>query len=311
MKSYSIFLFTIFALGLLGLPMTQHFTAHQKPPSDFYPDASNIRFAVIGDYGHSGQAESDVANQVKSRQPDFIVTTGDNNYYHGSWLTINQNIGQYYHDFIGSYHGFYGSGSTENRFFPALGNHDWMRIFCFQDHCQGAYLAYFSLPGNERYYDFVQGPVHFFVLDSNLKEPDGTTPDSVQGQWLKKQLQASTSAWNVVIAHHPPYSSGTHGSSEYMRWPFKEWGADVVTSGHDHTYERLFVNGLPYLVNGAGGETLYDFQKPLPESLVRYNDDYGALFVEANVETMTFKFITRTGEVVDEFALYSQQAALP
>ena len=30
-----------------------------------------------------------------------------------------------------------------------------------------------TLPGNERYYDFVQGPVHFFVIDSDQNEPDG------------------------------------------------------------------------------------------------------------------------------------------
>ena len=23
-----------------------------------------------------------------------------------------------------------------------------------------------------------------------------------------------------------------------MQWPFAQWGADVVLSGHDHTYER-------------------------------------------------------------------------
>lgn len=299
----------VFVLATVGFFLSREFAKLQPPLSGLtpnYSDALNTRFVVIGDYGKSSQAEQDVANHVIDWVPDFIVTTGDNNYPLGSSFTIDQNIGQYYHDFIGSYNGSYGSEPSENRFFPALGNHDWRSILCYQDHCRGAYLSYFSLPGNERYYDFIWGPVHFFVLDSSQREPDGTSPNSVQGQWLMNQLKASCSSWNIVIAHHPPFSSGEHGASEYMQWPFKKWGADVILSGHDHTYERLLVDGLPYIVNGAGGKTLYDFQTPLPESLVRYNQDYGALFVEASEATLTLKFITRTGEIIDEFNLDSQ-----
>ncbi len=58
-----------------------------------------IRFAVIGDYGLASQGEQEVANLVKSWAPSFIVTTGDNNYPSGAASTIDENTGQYYHDF--------------------------------------------------------------------------------------------------------------------------------------------------------------------------------------------------------------------
>src|SRR5262245_17274080 len=61
---------------------------------------SATRFAVIGDYGSAGPVEADVAALVKSWNPDFIVTVGDNNYTSGSAATIDANIGQYYHDYI-------------------------------------------------------------------------------------------------------------------------------------------------------------------------------------------------------------------
>ena len=35
------------------------------------------------------------------------------------------------------------------------------------------YFDYFTLPGNERYYDFTWGPVHLFALDDIDSEPDG------------------------------------------------------------------------------------------------------------------------------------------
>ena len=69
-----------------------------------------------------------------------------------------------------------GKGGTTNRFFPSPGNHDWVAGL-------GAYVEYFTLPGNERYYDVDLGLVHLYVLDSDLHEPDGTTADSVQAKW--------------------------------------------------------------------------------------------------------------------------------
>ncbi len=283
-------------------------TAHgyaPKPPNDFNPmdDAvmapSSIRFAVIGDYGESSQPELDVANRVKSWNPDFIITTGDNNYPDGAASTIDANIGQYYHAFIHPYTGSYGAGATVNRFFPSLGNHDW--------HAPNAqpYLDYFTLPGNERYYDYIRGPAHFFVIDSDDSEPDGNDDSSTQAAWLQGKLAASTSPWNIVYMHHSPYSSSSkHGSSSTLQWPFAAWGADAVLSGHDHTYERIFQNGIPYFVNGLGGRSsIYSFGAPIPGSQVRYNGDYGAMLVEANEQQINFRFITRTGALIDSYTL--------
>lgn len=259
---------------------------------------TNTRFAVIGDYGLSGTAEEDVANLVNSWNVDFIITLGDNNYPDGKASTIDENIGQYYHQYIYPYVGSYGEGSNVNRFFPSLGNHDW------RTNPPQPYYNYFDLPDNERYYDFVWGDIHFFALDSDTDEPDGVSENSVQGQWLQNALSTSISTWNVVYFHHPPYSSSSnHGSQEYMQWPFKEWGATAVLAGHDHTYERLIVDDLLYFVNGLGGKSKYSFSNPIPGSQVRYNGDYGAMLVEANQDSMTFKFYSRASDLIDTYTL--------
>ena len=259
---------------------------------------SGTRFAVIGDYGSAGQSERDVANLVKSWSPDFIITTGDNNYPSGAASTIDQNVGQYYHDYISPYFGSYGAGASLNRFFPSLGNHDW--------YTTGAqpYLNYFTLPNNERYYEFISGPVHLFAVDSDPSEPDGTTRNSVQAAWLQNRLAAAPEPWKLVYFHHAPYSSGSeHGSSSWMQWPFQSWGASTVLSGHDHDYERILVGGFPYFVNGLGGVSRYAFGSPVAGSQVRYNGDYGAMLVTATTEDITFQFVTRGGTVIDTYTL--------
>ncbi len=266
------------------------------------PTDAPIRFGVIGDYGEGNQAEADVANLVKSWNPDFIITVGDNNYPEGAAETIDQNIGQFYHQFIYPYNGAFGQGADKIRFFPTLGNHDWDT-----QHAK-PYFDYFKLPGNQRYYDFVWGPVHFFAVDADSREPDGVGASSVQAQWLKAKLAESQSVWNVVYFHQPAFSSGIHGSTDWMDWPFKKWGASVVMSGHDHTYERLNIDGLTYFVNGLGGGPIYSFESVLPGSRMRFNNDYGAMLVTADDQRMSFQFITRKGDVIDTYQMNTSGA---
>jgi hypothetical protein len=253
---------------------------------------------VVGDYGSAGAAEQDVAALIQSWAPDFVLTTGDNNYPSGGADTIDANIGQYYHGFIYPYLGTYGQGATSNQFFPALGNHDW------DTSNAQPYRDYFALPGNERYYEFAQGPVRLFAVDSDPREPDGITSTSAQASWLQTALAAAPEPWKLVYMHHPPYSSGqAHGSTVALQWPYQAWGASAVLAGHEHFYERIMRNGFPYITDGLGGRSLYGFATPLPGSEVRYNADYGALLCEASATALTFQFITRTGQVVETYML--------
>ncbi|MCE7918422.1 MAG: hypothetical protein DYG85_02745 [Chloroflexi bacterium CFX1] len=258
--------------------------------------SDRIVFAVIGDYGVAGQPEADVANLVKGWNPDFIVTTGDNNQIDQS-DRMDDNIGQYYHEYLVNYAGKYGEGSQTRRFFPTPGNHDWTSGGL------GLYLKYFNLREDERYYEFTQGPVRFFMLNSNREEPDGVDIKSQQAIWLRKALTSSASPFNVVVFHHPPYTSGWHRAADWMRWPFGEWGADIVLTGHNHLYERLEANGLPYITNGLGGAEIYKFESIVPESRARFNQDHGAMLVEATSQYMRFRMFTRAGALVDEYIL--------
>lgn len=310
------------ALSILGLlaAVRGDPTAAQARPDQFAPrvnapapvlsTATTTRFAVIGDYGWQGANEAAVAAMVSGWDPDFIITLGDNNYDAGAQATIDPNIGQYYGNFIYPYTGSYTSTAATNKFFPALGNHDW-------DGASGSpllptpYLDYFTLPPNERYYDFIWGPVHFFALDSDAREPDGITQTSTQAAWLERRLAFSTAKWRVVYMHHPPYSSGSpalgsHGSTPNLQWPYRAWGATAVLAGHDHFYERILKNDFPYFVNGLGGKSnAYAFGAPVAGSAYRVNNTWGAMSVTADDAQIKFEFwaITNTLTALDTYTV--------
>ncbi len=271
-------------------------TANPHPTQS--PTLPPVRFAVIGDYGLAGENAAAVAALVKGWQPDFIITTGDNNYPNGSAETIDENIGQYYADYIFPYTGAYGPGATEqNRFFPTLGNHDWGNSGI------DPYLTYFELPGNERYYDFSRGAVHLFALNTDSREPDGVSANSIQAIWLQSRLATSDRPWKIVYGHLSPYASGTHGGIAWMDWPFQAWGATALLAAHDHVYERIMRNGFPYVINGLGGGPRYLFEEIVVGSEVRYRDSDGAMLITADWQTITFEFYTTEGNLIDSFSL--------
>jgi len=276
---------------------------------------NGTRFAMIGDYGWEGPNAKAVSDLVKSWDPNFIVTQGDDNYEDKLNNSIDDNVGQYYHKFIYPYNGNYGqvSYNQTNRFFPVLGNHDYKNIKGSpSNYLLNQWLNYFTLPTNgkdERYYDFVRGDVHFFALNWNPQEPDGRDENSMQALWLKNKLASSTSKFNIVVGHQTPYSSGFvnrpgHGSLEVLQWPFKEWGADLVISGHEHIYERLLIDGLTYVVNGVGGAPLYNFVVLNPKYISHIEGEHGAILGEVVGNKLKFKFITTSLRIQDTFEIH-------
>lgn len=275
-------------------------------------------FAIIGDYGTNDSHERQVANLVASWKPAFVIALGDDYYSQAGGTGMGRYLrstGAYYGEWVGSAvmptAGSPPGEATVNGFFPTLGNHDYSDATPSPQ----TYLDYFTLPGtgftstsdNERYYDFVLGPIHFFALNSNPDEPDGITADSKQAAWLKTQLAASTSEYNIVFDHHPPYSSDNrHGSTAELQWPFAKWGADIVLSGHAHTYERVVRDGTVYFVNGLGGATRYGFGAPIKGSRVRYSDEWGAQKVTITDKGLSFEFYCTDGSVKDRYRVFRQ-----
>ena len=261
--------------------------------------AESIRFAAFGDYGDGSHNERKVAELVQFLNPDFIITLGDNNYPKGKVSTIKENIGHYYCDYIYNYDApsdqqCKGRANEEqlNKFFPSLGNHDYDNF-----NSRIPYLNYFTLPGNEVFYDFIWGPVHFFSLDSytNL----GTQQD-----WLMGKLLESEQSFNIVYFHHSPYSSGTHGNEKNMQWDFE--GVDLILTGHNHIYERItkLDDTLPiYIVNGLGGKDKTNCNvNPINLNqfdVFCYDDNYGTLIIEASSSIMNVKFISIENEIID------------
>src|SRR5690606_24122442 len=88
----------------------------------------------------------------------------------------------------------------------------------------------------------------------------------------------------IVTLHLPPYSSGAHGSNEYVQEAVEElateFGVELVISGHDHNYERTKpIAGVTYLVSGAAGAPIRPVDKQYFSETVRTEPHYVVLDV--------------------------------
>jgi hypothetical protein len=214
--------------------------AFQSPTSTFRtaPEGRmSFRFGVHGDTRTNDQNHSHIISLMHSYDPEFYLNCGDL-----VEVGAQQSLWDEFFNIISPY-------SNDTAYYPCIGNHDTPPAY---------YKLYFSLPNNEEYYSFDYGFAHFIALDTTGDYSVG----SAQYNWLGMDLDSAFGAdWIFVFFHHPPYSSGSHGSTLSVRNTldpvFAEHNVTVVFSGHDHDYEHADPgDGIQYFVSGGGGAPL-------------------------------------------------------
>ncbi len=233
--------------------------------------------AVVGDFGSGRSREAQVAKMVAAHNPSFVVSVGDNNYTKKSY---DKMVGRYY----------------KQKMVVATGNHDYLVGI-------GRFDDYFGINQWTRTYAYhAKSGVDFFILDST----PGLKSKSVRAaqlDWLTEEMAKSRANFKVVVLHHPPYSSAKHGSTKVYQWPYADLGADLVISGHDHTYERIIRRGGIYVVDGTGGAKLYKCKKLVYGSQGCDDKHYGALFLYVNSYMLKAVFRGTRGQILDSFQI--------
>jgi predicted phosphodiesterase len=259
---------------------------------------TSFEFIVFGDSGKGSQDQWDVAQGMEHATADFVLHVGDIVYPSGEQSLYDARFFSPYRKML--------AGAPV---FPAMGNHDVKELF------GQAFLDNFHLPtgsGSEKYYTFTYGDARFICLDTSY--PLLILPGLPQHQWFIDTLTRSTETWTFIFFHHPPYSSGSHGSDAITRQaiaPFCEGeGVDMVFSGHDHHYERTSHRrdfggpgpGPVYVLTGAAGARS---GSPSPGRSFTAAKSYEAHYTHVAVSGRTLHLEARTadGTVIDAYDL--------
>ena len=157
-----------------------------------------------------------------------------------------------------------------------------------------------------RYFTFHYGNAQFIVLthyDTSL------TPGSPQYKWLVEQLNSpawKSARWRFVYYHQPPYSvhwkewDGDLNVRTYILPLLAKHGATMTLSGHTHSYERGYLNGVVHIINGCIGDDTWGRNYPFVQ-FARIVPHYSVM--DITDDALTFTAYDMQGGVVDHFTL--------
>lgn len=247
------------------------------------PVSSRFRFTVFGDHGTKPAAQR-TTSLVTATDPDLHLIAGDISYANDEPEIWNDWFEQ-----------------TESLFattpvMPAPGNHDTETTQTGNGAV--AYRARFALPGNELFYSFDYGRVHFAIFHSTYEADPGVMPEQLV--FLENDLREAAARRDageldflIVVQHHPLWAN--HRDQDLMRHYLERranpplilleehmlvrYGVDVLIAGHNHHYERTKPMaygtatdqrttgyddpaGYIEIVTGGGGTGLYEFRDP-------------------------------------------------
>ncbi len=144
----------------------------------------------------------------------------------------------------------------------ALGNHQLYEAKEYVKVCSKPYAKTYSkffpysfYPDPQHfYYSIDYGTVHITVIDPYTAE---FQPGSAQYAWLQADL-AKPAGYKIVMMHQTAwaYRRGALALRQHLHPLFKASGVNLVLQGHEHYYNRLIVDGIPYVTIGGGGGSL-------------------------------------------------------
>jgi hypothetical protein len=234
---------------------------------------------------------------VRAGRYTAVLALGDNQYEDGA-----------YSKYRVSYARSWGHVRAITR--PTPGNHDYLT-----ENAAG-YFRYFGRAAGSPltgYYSFDIGAWHLVSLNSNCSEIGGCERGSPQVRWLRRDLSRHRSTCVLAYWHHPRFSSGPYGNDDSTAalWSaLYDSGADVVLSGHEHSYERFAPQGpageldrrrgIREFVVGTGGRAHRGFESLARNSQRRDSTSFGILALTLRPEGYDWKYVPAGGSFSDD-----------
>jgi hypothetical protein len=261
---------------------------------------------------NGGAGASDACRQMATSdlllggKYDAVLALGDTTYYCSS-----------YSSFTASFDPSWGRVKSLIR--PVTGNHDYLTqagtlpggAGCDATNAGAAgYFKYFGSAAGAPsggYYSYDIGTWHLVALNSQCGQSGGCGPNSSQAKWLASDLAAHAGRCVLAYWHIPVFSSGGRASPSmtYIWKVLRDAGADVVLTGHDHTYERFApqnetgspdpARGIREFVVGTGGANHTSFVNTAANSEVRNDATFGVLRMVLHAGSYSWEFVAEKG----------------
>ncbi len=252
-------------------------------------NGKHTKFVAWGDSRHFRTERKELMNTVNSLEHDFSLFTGD-------FVDSGDDVNQWDNWFVD--------------FAPLLNHIPFMAVQGSHEQNHSNYDDFFAIPGNEDYYSFNYGPIHFICLHTDIPDYGGTFNDTID--WLLNDLETHKNyEWKIVAQHNPAYSS----SENYLQGEFddilslfvpifEENNISMVIAGHKHLYERLQKNNITYIVSGGAGAKPHAFIEDYKiEESIYAETAYHAVLIEVFENQIDLRAFRTDKSLMDQFTI--------
>ena len=275
-------------------------------------------FTVMADVGSGNVNQHTMAAVARATNPDLMLVAGDLVY-----PRFNESLADF------RFFSVYEPHMRSCPYYVVAGNHDYnygipaqfYDSFCLPTNSvsPAEHAAAGTFP--EAYYSFDHGDGHFVGLFVPLMDRyTALTANSAQMRWLIADLAASTKPWKFLFLHHPLHSSNVHRHDDYnlngiddqvevaaLLLPVaRQYGVQLIFSGHDHGYERFVpVDGVHLVVSAAAGGQIYALTELDPLSAY-FSLGQNCVNVRVDGDTLEYRGVGLNGQVFDRMFLQRQ-----
>jgi acid phosphatase len=274
--------------------------------------AAALPFILVGDWGRQGHDEQrkvavqmgKTAAAIESR---FTVSIGDN-FYENGVTSVDDPQWQ------SSFEQIYTAKSLFTPWKVILGNHDYRgNVQAQLDYVK--HSTRWQMPA--RYYLETQtlpdgSKADFFYVDTSpfIKKYLGSKVD-ITGQdtdaqlaWLDAALGKSTAPWKIVIGHHPIYTALDNSDGYDHDQPdliarlnplLQKHNILLYVCGHDHCLQAVKVQGITYVVTGAGSQT-YNPNPPIRGGFA--SGSHGFMTIKLRADRLDYALVDMFGQTL-------------
>ncbi|MDO8518567.1 MAG: metallophosphoesterase [Deltaproteobacteria bacterium] len=274
--------------------------ADLSPPA-IGADGTVASFLAMGDWGTGGDEQQEVADAMQAycetEECEFVLTLGDNFYSDGVESTVDP---QWEEKFRSVY------DPLGLPFYVVLGNHDTNGNIQAQIDYSAIYSSWY-LPAENYSFTWPTGAadplIEFFIFNS---EYDYFEENLAVRDWLEGAIASSRATWKIVAMHHPIYSDGNHGDTDYYNNDPDDFlfdivcdgRVDLVLSGHDHSFHHLRGPAscpIEQLVIGTGGASIRTSVTDTAATVIRRGNLHGFGWFQVTESEISFQMIHSAG----------------
>jgi len=272
-----------------------------------YPCKKEITFGIISDTQTNKNRHRAIGEQLKTYQDlSFNLHLGDvvdYAFHQYQWKKFFDQAGPTYLE--------------KTPILSAIGNHAFYNIFAKwvgKGPVPDKYKDYMRWDGSpEIGYISLVFPQFEMIAINSILEKLSDEQIKAQWAWLEKKLLVARALKRPIIIgmHYSPYTSSSSSfdseAAETLRREMvpllEKYGVKLVLTGHTHLFERLFKNGVHYIVAGpAGGRKERPDRKDEYQILVKPGvDTFG--IVSINDERILVKTLNEKNEVIDSLRI--------